>query len=85
MHDQRRQAPIILANPRGDATFRRAAEAAVASGIRTPGALQAALRSTYPLATVRERELSGELSRVWYVYRDGRWVGSADPVLAGRW
>jgi hypothetical protein len=78
MHHLVGVAPIILVNPRNDPAFREAAEAAVAAGAETAHELQRTLRGKYPRVTVHQRELSGELSRVWYVYRDGRWVGSAD-------
>lgn len=84
MHHQLAPAPIILVNPRHDGSFRRAAERALASGAETPTKLQQVLRSTYPRVKVNERELSGELANVWYVYREGRWIGSPDPELAGR-
>lgn len=38
-----------------------------------PAELQAVLRDRYPQTVVRSRDLSGETTSVWYVYRDGRW------------
>ena len=43
-------------------------------GVTEPDALQTRLRETHPSAVVRARELAGETSEVWYVYRDGHWV-----------
>jgi PAS domain-containing protein len=40
-------------------------------------ALQARLRSIFPRAVVRARELTGE-SPAWYVYRDGSWRSELD-------
>jgi hypothetical protein len=38
-----------------------------------PAELQTLLRDRYPQTVVRSRDLSGETTSVWYVYRDGRW------------
>lgn len=38
--------------------------------------LERRLRISYPRAVVRPRDLANEASIVWYVYRDGHWVGS---------
>ncbi len=69
--------PILVINPRSDAAFRAAVDER-ARGASTPAELQARLRVTYPIATVRPRELSGEPDPVWYVYRDGRWIAPGD-------
>jgi hypothetical protein len=68
-------AVLLILNPRHDAAFARLANELVADGTRAPEALEAALRHTYPSATVRPRVLAGEPEVVWYVYRDGRWTG----------
>jgi hypothetical protein len=68
--------PTLIASPRDDEVFQDLAEAMVAAGANTPGALQEALRSRYPKAVVRARDLSGERGVIWYVYRDGRWTRS---------
>lgn len=72
-HD--RHAPLLIVNPADDLTF---AATARAKAPTSDGAdeLQAVLRSDYPRAVVRPRELSGESGRVWYVYRDGHWTRS---------
>jgi len=65
-------AATLVINPRTDDEFvglvsREAAAAESAA------ALQASLRQRYPRAVVRPRELEGERTEVWYVYRDGHW------------
>src|SRR5215212_5474210 len=70
------QRPIIVANPRGDTEFRNFITVAMRSGGWRPEDLEAFLRERYPLAIVRRRELAGERQQVWYVYRDGHWIGS---------
>ena len=57
--------------PSSDAAFADAVEKALASGgIRSTRELEDALRPKYPAVRVRPRELSGELTPTWYVYRD---------------
>jgi hypothetical protein len=71
--------PVLILNPRDDATFTGyAEELATAVGL-TPEALQHRLRERYPQAAVRPRDLSSERTTVWYVYRDGHWVPAHDP------
>ena len=65
---------MLIASPRDDEEFRALAETLVAAGANTPSALQAGLRSRYPDAVARARDLSGERGIIWYVYRDGRWT-----------
>ena len=69
-----RPPPLIVANPAADVTFRRRINRAITAGLRWPGELQRALRSDYPQAVVRRRELADEELEVWYVYREGRWI-----------
>ena len=64
----------MIANPPSDERFVALAERLGADGSVTPARLQAELRSEYPRTIVRERSLSSESVRVWYVYREGRWV-----------
>lgn len=64
----------LVLNPRSDADFVAFAEAALADGVTSPEAFQERLRSQYPRAVVRERELASEPFTIWYCYRDGRWV-----------
>lgn len=65
--------PTLVVNPRSDPDFQELAER-LANEAQRPDQLQAALRAVYPLVVVHERQLSAEWIRVWYVYRDGRWV-----------
>ena len=69
------QRPVLMLNPRDDEAFGELVTQLVAGGIETTGALQAALRDRYPAAVVHQREISSERAVVWYVYRDGRWIG----------
>lgn len=66
--------PALFVNPPDDPSFATAARTALAAGARTPEMLQFALRTDYPLAVVRRRDISAELLVVWYVYRDGHWI-----------
>lgn len=76
-HMGARVRPLLVINPVGDARFVRACEALVDAGVTEPEELQASLRDGYPAAVVRPRSLSGEVTVVWYVYRDGHWVSSS--------
>lgn len=69
--------PVIVANPPGDRAFRDLIESALLSGSGRPQDLEALLRTRYPNAVVRRRELDAERTEVWYVYRDGHWIRSA--------
>ena len=64
-----------MINPVSDPAFATAANGALDTSW-TSEALADALRAQYPAVIVRPRELSGETLIVWYVYRDGHWVGS---------
>ncbi len=66
--------PTLVLNPPDDEAFRTSAGELVESGIAEPSQLQDCLREQWPLALVRPRELAGERSQIWYVYRDGHWV-----------
>jgi hypothetical protein len=68
--------PLLVLNPPDDADFRTLASRLVEGGARTPASLQRRLREQHPSAIVRPRELAGEPTETWYVYRDGRWVPS---------
>ena len=58
-----------------DEAFVDLVEQLVADEATTIGDLQTALRGQYPQAVVHLREISAERVVVWYVYRDGRWIG----------
>ena len=68
--------PLLIVNPPDDAAFRKLATRLIDEGVRLPALLQGRLRERHPHAIVRPRDLVGEQTPVWYVYRDGRWVGS---------
>jgi hypothetical protein len=65
---------MLVLNPPDDDAFRGTALDLLGDGVEEPSALETALRRTYPNAVVRPRELAGERTEIWYVYRDGRWV-----------
>jgi len=66
--------PMIVRNPPNDRHFELAVESVLSGGVTDPAAAQELLRQRYPKAVVRPRELAGERTPVWYVYRDGRWT-----------
>jgi hypothetical protein len=65
--------PELILNPRDDQEFAARARE-LAQGAQTPRELEDRLRETFPGATVRARDLSGERTVIWYVYRDGHWT-----------
>jgi hypothetical protein len=71
-----RPEPLLVINPIGDPAFVGICNEAMARLPSRPDELQSILRKHYPTAVVRPRSLSGELTTVWYVYRDGHWVSS---------
>ena len=78
--DEARRRPVIIANPPGDNQFRELIDRALLAGAGGPQDLEATLRSRYPAAVVRRRELAGENLEVWYAYRDGHWIRSDDDA-----
>jgi hypothetical protein len=66
--------PTLVLNPPDDPRFRSLAVGFQEDGAGSPATLEAQLRREYPHAIVRRRELVGEQTLIWYVYRDGRWV-----------
>lgn len=68
---------MLVINPVTDPSFVRACNEAMRDHLERPDALQTKLREEYPSAVVRPRSLSGEITSIWYVYRDGHWVSSA--------
>ena len=65
--------PTLVLNPPDDVEFRALAERSV-DGMADASGLQSSLRARYADAIVRPRELAGEQTQIWYVYRDGHWV-----------
>lgn len=68
--------PVLIVNPATDEAFSAHAEYELDVDGHDPKAFQARLRRRYPQAVVRARELSGESTVIWYVYRDGHWTRS---------
>ncbi len=68
--------PTLIINPRDDETFVAFARQEFREGRSSVAEFEARLRTQYPHARVRERDLSGESRTTWYVYREGRWVTS---------
>jgi len=71
------QRPTLVRNPPGDAEFAAYASRMLNGGVVDHAELQRRLRERFPHAVVRPRELAGERTQIWYVYRDGRWIRSA--------
>jgi hypothetical protein len=69
--------PTLVLNPLDDEDFRSTAWRLIEGGIVEPDALQERLRQRWPQALVRPRELAGERTQIWYVYRDGHWIRPA--------
>ena len=67
--------PTLVTNPADDETFATVAARFVADDMDGIDEFQRRLRTAYPNAAVHARLLSGETLVVWYVYRDGHWVG----------
>ncbi len=68
--------PVIVANPAGDTEFRAFIESSLLAAGGRAEDLEALLRTRYPQALVRPREIAAERTVVWYVYRDGHWIRS---------
>ena len=65
--------PTLVLNPPDDRDFEAFVTSLFGTG-QHPAQLEQSLRSRYPRAIVRPRDLAGEQIQVWYVYRDGHWV-----------
>ena len=68
--------PMIVANPAADREFRAFIDSHLLAAAGRAEDLEALLRTRYPRAVVRPRELAAERTVVWYVYRDGHWIGT---------
>jgi hypothetical protein len=77
-----RQMPVLFVNPANDPEFRRHVDGLMEGDIDDPSELERRLRPLYPEAVVRPRELADEPLSVWYIYRDGHWIGGENG--AGR-
>ena len=71
-----RQPPLLFLNPADDEAFRQRVDELMANGPPGSSELEKRLRADFPRAIVRPRDLASEQLRVWYIYRDGHWVGS---------
>jgi hypothetical protein len=61
--------------PRDDADFVALVDqAAIDAG--SPAELERHLRESHPRTVVRARDLAGDNTQVWYVYRDGSWTAT---------
>jgi hypothetical protein len=74
--------PTLVLNPPDDRDFGAAVDSEVGDDVASPEELQSRLRRAYPRAIVRRRELAGEPAQIWYVYRDGHWIGRPHPERA---
>jgi hypothetical protein len=79
MDDLPRDAPVLIVNPASDVELAGLARRLTTERTWTPETLQAELRLTFPKVVVHSRDLSGETTQVWYVYREGRWISSEPP------
>jgi hypothetical protein len=70
--------PTLVVNPISDRSFGAFAEQQLDEGVLTIAEFQARLRVRYPHAVVHARELTGEPTAIWYVYRDGRWTNAGE-------
>jgi hypothetical protein len=66
--------PVLLVIPASDWQLAARAHEILGAGVRSPSELEARLRDLHPSLIVRRRDLSGESSELWYVYREGHWV-----------
>ena len=70
--------PTLVVNPVTDRDFNLFAEQQLDEGGETIYAFQTRLRVRYPQAVVHARDLAGEPTAIWYVYRDGHWTNPRD-------
>ena len=73
--------PMIVANPAADREFRAFIDSNLLAAAGRAEDLEALLRTRYPQAIVRPREIAAERTVVWYVYRDGHWIRSDDGAF----
>ena len=69
--------PTLVTNPVTDRAFTAFTEEQLHEDMPLD-VFQSRVRVRYPQAVVHSRELAGELTTVWYVYRDGRWTTGGD-------
>jgi hypothetical protein len=73
---ERSTRPVLVVNPADDEFFGALADLLVDHGASSVRDLERGLRPIYSRAVVHARELSSEPFVIWYVYREGHWVGS---------
>ena len=73
--------PTLVVNPATDEVFAEFAVLLLEDGADSVQDLERRLRKVYPKAIVHERQLSGELALIWYIYREGRWISSNPPSV----
>jgi hypothetical protein len=61
--------------PRDDTSFVALVDT-TALDSASPAELEDRLRETYPHVAVRARDLDGDRTQIWYVYRDGSWTAT---------
>ncbi len=76
MDSARRDAPVLIINPANDLELAAWARNLMKGRNWTPKTLEAELRLTFPNVVVHSRDLSGERTQIWYVYREGRWIST---------
>jgi hypothetical protein len=64
----------LFLNPADDEDFVGRVNELMDAGAAEPNELEVRLRTWYPDAVVRPRDLANERSNVWYIYRDGHWI-----------
>ncbi|HYK96582.1 MAG TPA: PAS domain-containing protein [Candidatus Dormibacteraeota bacterium] len=75
-HHSTRTRLVVI--PTSDTAFAQIAERLLDDrDAKSAAALQARLRSVFPRAVVRPRDIAGD-APAWYVYRDGRWRSDHD-------
>jgi len=76
--------PTLVVNPADDGLFAEFAQIIVDDDTMTIAEFERHLRTVYPRAAVHARLLAAEPGLIWYVYREGRWVGPGIGAQASR-
>jgi hypothetical protein len=76
MDGPRRDAPVLIINPANDLDLAALARNLMMRRSLTLKTLEAELRLSFPNLVVHSRDLAGETTPIWYVYREGHWVPS---------
>ena len=70
----------LLIYPNDDLKFERRVQSLLAAGVSTPDQLQTELRPEHPHARVTNGVTEPDGRKRWYVYRDGRFMGTTPPT-----